>query len=114
VVAPLVEQELARAGKARRSVVRTAKRVLCRDSSLVDEAGRHHITEILGTSATLQTIYDLKQRLQAVWAKRGGNAEELLRELRQWCADAEATGIQSLHDFVAEIRSYTIPRLARA
>jgi stearoyl-CoA desaturase (Delta-9 desaturase) len=114
VVAPLVEQELARAGDVRRSVVRAAKRVLCRDSSLVDEAGRNRITEILGSSATLQTIYDLKQRLQAVWAKRGGNAEELLRELKQWCVDAEATGIQALHDFVAEIRSYTIPRLARA
>jgi stearoyl-CoA desaturase (Delta-9 desaturase) len=114
VVAPLVEQELARAGDVRRSVARAAKRVLCRDDSLVDEAGRHRITEILGASTTLQIIYDFKQRLHGVWAKRGGNAEELLKELKQWCIDAEATGIQALNDFVAEIRSYTIPRLVRA
>jgi stearoyl-CoA desaturase (Delta-9 desaturase) len=114
VVAPLVEQELTRAGNARRSVVRAANRVLCRDASLVDEAGRHRITEILGSSATLQTIYEFKQRLQGVWAKRGGSADELLKELKQWCADAEATGIQALNDFVADIRSYTIPSLARA
>lgn len=114
VVAPLVEQELARAGDVRRSVVRSAKRVLCRDESLVDEAGKHRITEILGASATLKTIYEFKQRLLGVWAKRGGNAEERLKDLKQWCVDAEATGIQSLNDFVAEIRSYTIPKLARA
>ncbi|MFU8813974.1 MAG: acyl-CoA desaturase [Pseudomonadales bacterium] len=113
VVSPLVDQELARAGDVRRSVVRSAKRVLCRDDSLVDEAGRRRITEILGASATLQTIYEFKQRLQGVWAKRGGSAEELLKELKQWCLDAEATGIQVLNDFVAEIRSYTIPKLAR-
>jgi stearoyl-CoA desaturase (Delta-9 desaturase) len=114
VVAPLVEQELTRAGDVRKSVVRAANRVLCRDASLVDEAGQNRIREILGTSATLQTIYEFKQRLLAVWAKRGGSADELLKELKQWCADAEATGIQALNDFVAEIRSYTIPRLARA
>jgi len=114
VVAPLVEQELARAGNARRSVLRSAKRVLCRDESLVDAAGQNRISEILDTSPKLQTIYEFKQRLQAVWTKRGGNAEELLRELKQWCSDAEATGIQALKDFVIDIRSYSMPQLNRA
>src|SRR5690606_2817578 len=109
VVAPLVEQELTRAGNVRRSVVRAAKRMLCRDESLVDEAGQTRISESLDTSPKLQTIYEFKQRLQGVWAKRGGNAEELLRELKTWCRDAEATGIQALNDFVAELRSYSIP-----
>ncbi|HEX7037413.1 MAG TPA: fatty acid desaturase [Pseudomonadales bacterium] len=114
VVAPLVEQELARAGKARRRMVRAYKRVLCRDASLVDQAGQNQISEILGRSPKLQTIYEFKERLQGVWAKRGGNAEELLGELKAWCLDAEASGIQALKDFVAEIRSYSMPKLARA
>ena len=114
VVAPLVEQELTRAGDVRRSVVRAAKRMLCRDESLVDEASQHRITAILDTSPKLATIYEFKQRLQGVWTKRGGNAEELLRELKTWCLDAEATGIQALKDFVTELRSYSMPKLARA
>ena len=114
VVGPLVEQELTRAGNARRSVVRAAKRVLCRDQSLVDDAGQSQISEILDTSPKLQTIYEFKQRLYDVWAKRSAGAEALLGELRQWCVDAEATGIQALNDFVAEIRSYSMPQLARA
>ena len=114
VVGPLVEQELTRAGNVRKSVVRAAKRMLCRDDSLVDDAGKDTISEILDTSPKLQTIYEFKQRLQGVWAKRGGNAEELLRELKQWCVDAEESGIQALRDFVTEIRSYSMPKLARA
>jgi len=114
VVAPLVEQELTRAGKARRSVVRTAKRVLCRDAALVDDAARNRIAELLDISPRLQVIYDFKQRLQGVWAKRGGNAEELLGELKAWCRDAEATGIQALKDFAAEIRTYSMPQMTRA
>lgn len=114
VVSPLVEQELTRAGNARRSVVRTAKRMLCRADELVDEAGQDRISEILDTSPKLQTIYEFKQRLQGVWAKRSAGADELLTELKAWCRDAEATGIHALQNFVAEIRSYSMPQLARA
>ena len=39
-------------------------------------------------------------------------AHQLLRELRQWCADAEASGIEALNDFVRELKSYSVPRLA--
>ncbi len=114
VVSPLVEQELSRAGDVRRSVVRAAKRVLCRDESLVDEAGQDRISEILDTSPKLQTIYEFKQRLYDVWAKRSAGAEALLGELKAWCRDAEATGIQALKEFAAEIRSYSMPTLSRA
>jgi stearoyl-CoA desaturase (Delta-9 desaturase) len=114
VVGPLVEQELTRAGNARRSVVRATRRVLCRDDSLVDDLGKTQISEILDANPRLQTIYEFKQRLQGVWAKRSAGAEELLRELKQWCLDAEATGIQALKDFVGELRSYSMPQLARA
>ena len=65
-------------------------------------------------SPVLKTIYDLKQQLQNVWAKRGGDAEVLLSEFKQWCIDAEATGIQALRDFVADLKSYTVPKLSRA
>ncbi|MEQ9006119.1 MAG: fatty acid desaturase, partial [Pseudomonadales bacterium] len=108
VVGPLVEQELTRAGNVRRSVVRATRRILCRDDSLVDDQGKHQINEILDASPRLQTIYEFKQRLQGVWAKRSAGAEELLSELKQWCVDAEATGIQALKDFVEEIRSYSM------
>lgn len=113
VVTPLVEQELTRAGSATRGMVRGARRLLCREESLVDAEQRDRRAALLEENPALQEVYDFRQRLQAVWAKRGGNAEELVRELRQWCADAEASGIQALKDFVRELKSYSVPRLAR-
>jgi len=114
VVTPLVEQELGRAGSATRKMVRRARRLLCREESLVDEQARTRRSELLEASPRLQLIFDFKQRLQGVWAKRGGNADELVKELKQWCADAEATGIQALNEFVVELKSYTVPKLVRA
>jgi hypothetical protein len=38
----------------------------------------------------------------------------LLRAFKQWCVDAEATGIHALRDFVADLKSYTVPGQARA
>jgi fatty-acid desaturase len=105
VVKPLVEQEL----DATRRVVNRAKRTLTREESLVDEAGRHRIDELVNASPTIGTIYEFRQRLQAIWAKRGGNAEEMLAALKQWCVDAEETGIQALKDFVADLRTYAMP-----
>jgi hypothetical protein len=110
-VKPLVKEELV-ATSAR--AARKAKMALTRDESLVDESGQHRIEELTSASPNLATIYEFRQRLQNVWTKRGGNAEELLAALKQWCVDAEETGIQALKDFVAELRTYAMPKSATA
>lgn len=114
VVSPLLEQELTRAGSATRSMVRRARRLLCREESLVDDEAKQRISELTAVSPKIKLIYDYKQRLQGVWAKRGGSAEELVKELKQWCVDAEASGIGALKDFVDELKSYSIPKRAVA
>ena len=110
VVKPLVKQEL----DASARVIRKARHILTREDSLVDDAGQTRIDELVNQSPNLKTIYEFRQRLQTVWAKRGGNAEDMLAALKQWCLDAEATGIQALRDFVAELRTYAMPKKAAA
>ena len=114
VVAPAVEHEVQRADAATRAVLMRAKTLLTREETLVDEAGRNDITRAVDGSPALKTIYEMKQRLQSVWARRGGDAEVLLGDFKQWCIDAEATGIQALREFVADLKSYTVPKLSRA
>jgi stearoyl-CoA desaturase (Delta-9 desaturase) len=114
VVAPVVEHEVQRADAASRAVLIRAKTLLTREETLVDEAGRNDITRAVDGSPALKTIYELKQRLQSVWARRGGDVEVLLSDFKQWCVDAEATGIQALRDFVTDLKSYTVPKLSRA
>ncbi len=114
VVAPAVELEVERADVATRAVLKRAKPLLTREEMLVDDAGRDDITRVVAGSPVLKTIYEMKQRLQNVWAKRGGDAEVLLGDFKQWCVDAEATGIHALREFVADLKSYTVPKLSRA
>ena len=114
VVRPLIEQECAKVDRATGRLFRAARKALCRHEGLVDESGKRRIDEAVQRSHTIGTIYNLRLRLQAIWTQRGGNAEEMLNSLSQWCRDAEATGIQALRDFVGELKSYTVPKLARA
>jgi hypothetical protein len=114
VVKPLIKLEYDKADHATRDLLRRARTILCREDSLVDAAGREKITKIVESSRDIQVIYEMRMRLQEIWAKRGGNAEELLNALAQWCRDAEATGMQTLRDFVTELKSYSVPQLAKA
>lgn len=105
VIRPTVNEELDASSRD----ARAASRALTRDECLVDDAGRSRIDELVNANPKLKTIYEFRQGLQNIWAKRGGNADELLAALKQWCVDAEASGIQALTDFVAELRTYAMP-----
>lgn len=114
VVSPIVELEVERADAATRGLLKRARLLLTREETLVDAAGRNDISRAVNVSPMLKTVYDLKLQLQHVWSKRGGDAEVLLREFKQWCVDAESTGIKTLHDFVMDLKSYTVPKTSAA
>ena len=109
VVAPLAREELARADASARQLLKRAGRVLCREEIMVGERERRDIKAIVESSPLLKTIYEKRLELNAVWAKRGGSSEDLLKALRDWCAAAESTGIAALGEFVRELKSYTMP-----
>ena len=109
VVAPLAKLEVRRADAITGRLFRRAKSVLCREEMLVGERDRRDIMAILESSPILKTIYEKRLELNAVWAKRGGSRDDLLRAFKAWCVEAENTGIQALRDFVAELKSYSMP-----
>ncbi len=113
VVAPLVKQESRRVDAGTRRLLRRSKSVLCRHATLVDERQRRRISEITGVSPPLKTIYEKQLELVEIWSKRG-RGDELLAAFRDWCLEAEATGIQVLTDFVQDLKSYTVPATVRA
>ncbi|MEM7220653.1 MAG: fatty acid desaturase [Pseudomonadota bacterium] len=115
VVRPAVRREYETADKAMRRVLRRGARVLTRDEILVDAAARERIAALTEQNESLRHLYEMRQRLQSIWAQRGGNSEELLQAFKQWCADAEASGVEALRDFVEHLKSYTVPAaVARA
>jgi hypothetical protein len=56
----------------------------------------------------LNEIYKKKQELMDIWARRSKGGEELLAALKQWCQEAEQSGIERLQEFSEQLKLYTL------
>ncbi|MGY4533420.1 stearoyl-CoA desaturase (delta-9 desaturase) [Pseudomonas sp. TE3786] len=108
VIAPLVKLELAKADASVRAKFHSAKRLLSRETSLLDE--RHHlrIQAMLEQSQALKVIYEKRLALQHIWVKTSSNGHDMLEAIKVWVHEAEASGIQSLRDFAEHLKTYSL------
>ncbi|MCY1186639.1 Transposase [compost metagenome] len=108
MIGPLVKQELAKADESVRHLFRRGKRLLSRETSLLEERQQARIQDLLAQSQALQVIYEKRLALQQIWAKTSANGHDMLAAIKQWVQEAEASGIQSLHDFAAQLKTYSL------
>ncbi len=108
VIAPLVKLELARVDASVRHHFRRAKRLLSRETSLLED--RHHvrIESMLAHSQALKTIYEKRLALQQIWARTSANGHDMLAAIKDWVHEAETSGIQALRDFAAQLKTYSL------
>ena len=111
VVKPIVRSEKQDANGPIRRLLRGARRILCSHQLVLRDRDISKIDEITRHSPQLKIIYDLHEELNSIWAKRTGSGEELLSAFKKWCARAEATGVDVLRNFVAELKTYTVPKV---
>lgn len=109
VTLPVLKRE--RAVAAGNAALRRARTLLVRQPQLLDEGARHRLQQLLSDHATLQTVHEFREKLRKLWSTANVSNERLLQQLKEWCAEAEASGIQVLEDFAGRLRSY---RLATA
>ncbi|MGV5528402.1 acyl-CoA desaturase [Escherichia coli] len=108
VIGPLVKQELARVDASLRHHFRRAKRLLSRETSLLED--RHHvrIESMLAHSQALKTIYEKRLALQQIWARTSANGHDMLTAMKDWVHEAETSGIHALRDFAAQLKTYSL------
>ncbi|EPJ8759139.1 delta-9 fatty acid desaturase DesA [Pseudomonas putida] len=108
VIGPLVKQELARVDASVRHHFRRAKRLLSRETSLLED--RHHvrIESMLAHSQALKTIYEKRLALQQIWARTSANGHDMLSAIKDWIHEAETSGIHALRDFAAQLKTYSL------
>jgi stearoyl-CoA desaturase (delta-9 desaturase) len=90
------------------ALLKRTRRLMVREAALLDETSRHRLHAVLERNGTLNTVYAMKQKLQDIWQRSATTQENLLHALQEWCREAEATGIQALHDFSQKLRTYTL------
>lgn len=108
VMVPVLRDEWDCAGEACRRRFRLARRTLIRDASLMDEGMRGRLDRLLNISQRLRTVYQFRQRLQAIWTERTQSQAQLIAALQDWCSQAEESGIQVLQDFAQRLRGYSL------
>jgi stearoyl-CoA desaturase (delta-9 desaturase) len=107
VTLPVFDNELTRPTCARfRGMLRTARKVLVRQPSLLDERARARLAELLDSSTALRTVHEFRERLRGLWQGANVTNEGLIAQLKEWCAQAEASGIKSLQEFARRLRCY--------
>ncbi|MBI3145647.1 MAG: fatty acid desaturase [Pseudogulbenkiania sp.] len=69
---------------------------------------REQLAALLEKSHVLQTIYTMRQELSRLWERSSLTREQLLKELQDWCARAEASGIESLKSYALRLRRVSL------
>jgi stearoyl-CoA desaturase (delta-9 desaturase) len=109
VLGPVSRKELCGADHSCRRMYRQARKLLLAGERRLDSLKRDRLGRLLAQNQTLHTVYQFRQRLQAVWDRRATSQERLLESLQEWCRQAEATGIRSLQEFARRLRQYSLP-----
>lgn len=106
VILPVLREERRRAGDAGQALCRRVKTLLIREPSLMDESRQQQLATALQNSGALNVVYQFRLKLQNIWARSTASQKELVEALQEWCRQAEATGIESLSQFVRRLKAY--------
>ena len=90
------------------TLLKRAKRLMVRETALLDETARSVLRKALEINATFNTVYAMKQKLADVWQRSATTQEHLRHAIEEWCHQAEATGIKALQDFSRKLRCYRL------
>jgi stearoyl-CoA desaturase (delta-9 desaturase) len=109
VVKQVYKEEVRKtSNSALRRQLKRARKFLARNEALIDDKARLSLQSALSQSKALDTVYEYKQRLLNIWASTTASQEQLLKDIQEWCRQAEATGIKSLQEFAKSLKSYSL------
>ncbi len=93
-------------GKAADIDLGKLKRWLRIDKAALPAAEQEQRALAIRHSNTLGTVYTMRDELAQLWQRSTASKEQLLKQLEDWCARAEASGIAALEQFSRRLRCY--------
>ncbi|MGZ3236059.1 MAG: DesA family fatty acid desaturase [Burkholderiaceae bacterium] len=86
--------------------LKSSKKLLQSEPAKLEGPQKQQLKELFAHSKALQTMHEMRVELGAIWDRSHATREQLLQQLQEWCARAEASGIKGLQDFSLRLRSY--------
>ena len=87
---------------------RVMKRLLGEDGATLPAPQKERLTALLAKSEALAKAYAMRAELEALWARSSASHEQLVKQLQDWVARAEQSGIRQLEEFSQRLRCYAI------
>jgi stearoyl-CoA desaturase (delta-9 desaturase) len=88
------------------SLLQRGRELLVAGPVRLDDAAKQKLAKLLADNTALHTVHEFRQQLLNLWAQANVSNDRLVRQLKEWCNQAEASGIDALHDFSAHLRGY--------
>jgi stearoyl-CoA desaturase (delta-9 desaturase) len=104
VISPVLKSEMRDTQPVKQ--MRRLRKWLVREDLELDETQQEVVQEALSTNQALRAVVDFKKQLKALMQPSLQDSARLAR-LQEWCANAEATGIESLREFAMRLRGYS-------
>lgn len=86
--------------------LKSSRKLLQREPAKLEPTQKQQLIELFTHSKALKTMHEMRAELTAIWERSNATREQLLQQLQDWCARAEASGIEALRDFSLRLRSY--------
>jgi stearoyl-CoA desaturase (delta-9 desaturase) len=86
--------------------LKTSRKLLQREPAKLELSQKEQLIELFKHSKALETMHQMRVELGAIWGRSHATRDQLLHQLQDWCARAEASGIKSLQEFSLRLRSY--------
>jgi stearoyl-CoA desaturase (Delta-9 desaturase) len=108
VITPALRDEAKTAGKKLRALPRTMRKGLADDGRWLKPEAREQLQQWVAQRPRILTLIEYRARLATVLEARSQNASDTLQQLQVWCREAEASGIQALHEFSQRMKGYSL------
>lgn len=99
-------EHLAGKAKLESKFLKSSKKLLQREPAKLEAPQKQQLSELFAHSKALQTMHEMRVELAAIWERSNSSRDQLLHQLQDWCARAEASGIRALQEFSQRLRSY--------
>jgi stearoyl-CoA desaturase (delta-9 desaturase) len=86
--------------------LKSSRKLLQREPGKLDSPQQAQLVELFQHSKALETMHHMRVELGAIWERSHSTRDQLLQQLQDWCARAEASGIKALQEFSMRLRSY--------
>ena len=86
--------------------LKSSRKLLQREPGKLEASHKQQLVELFQHSKALETMHQMRVELGAIWERSHFTRDQLLQQLQDWCARAEASGIKSLQEFSLRLRSY--------